>query len=103
MRKLPEGFDMPAGAGIPLPQEGPVWMRMMVRYGDAQFYYSLDGEKYEKIGPQLDARRMSDEEGPGRFTGAFFGICCQDISGRRREADFDFVEYRVLTDTDQTE
>ena len=103
MRKLPEGFDMPTGAGIPLPEEGPVWMRMMVRYGDAQFYYSLDGEKYEKIGPQLDARRMSDEEGPGRFTGAFFGICCQDISGRRRAADFDFVEYRVLTDTAQTE
>jgi xylan 1,4-beta-xylosidase len=27
------------------------------------------------------------------FTGAFLGICCQDLSGRRRHADFDWFEY----------
>ena len=96
MRKLPEEFDMPIGVGRSLPEDGPVWLRLTVKEKDAQFSYSLDGHVYEKIGPVLDARKMSDEEGPGRFTGAFFCICCQDISGRKQAADFDFVEYRIL-------
>ncbi len=103
MRKLPDEFDMPVGLGRTLPADGPVWLRMTVRYGAAQFFYSLDGVSYEKIGPQLDARQMSDEAGPARFTGAFFCICCQDISGRKQAADFDFVEYQVLSETEKGE
>ncbi len=96
MRKLSDSFDMPIGVGRQLPEGKTVWLRMTVQYGCAQFFYSLDGRVYEKLGPELEAWRMSDEEGPGRFTGAFFCICCQDISGRRKEADFDFVEYQIL-------
>lgn len=103
MRKLPEDFDMPVGVGRRLPADGPVWLRMEVHCGQGQFFYSLDGETYQKLGPVLDTRRMSDEEGPGRFTGAFFGICCQDISGRQRAADFDFVEYHVLEEEEAGE
>ncbi len=98
MRKLPEEFDMPIGVGRALPKEGPVWLRMEVRYGEGQFSYSLDGERYERIGPKLNTCRMSDEEGPGRFTGAFFCLCCQDISGRRNYGDFDYAEYQILED-----
>lgn len=96
MRHLPESFDMPVGAGRALPEEGAVWLRLRVHYEKAQYYFSLDGECYEPIGPELDACQLSDEGGSMRFTGAFFGVCCQDISGQGREADFDFVSYRVL-------
>ncbi|MFP4188954.1 MAG: hypothetical protein ACLFR5_06065 [Halobacteriales archaeon] len=29
----------------------------------------------------------------GRFTGAFVGLCCQDLAGTRKAADFDYFEY----------
>jgi xylan 1,4-beta-xylosidase len=39
---------------------------------------------------------ISDEAGRGyskSFTGAFVGMACHDISGRRQPADFEFFEY----------
>jgi xylan 1,4-beta-xylosidase len=47
--------------------------------------------------PQLfDASILSDEStAPGlpNFTGAFVGVCCQDLSGAAMPADFDYFEY----------
>jgi xylan 1,4-beta-xylosidase len=40
---------------------------------------------------------LSDEASPPgnpNFTGAFVGMCCQDMTGIRRSADFDYFEYR---------
>jgi xylan 1,4-beta-xylosidase len=40
---------------------------------------------------------VSDEATPPmapNFTGAFLGVCCQDVAGTRRPADFDYFEYR---------
>jgi len=70
-----------------------------------QFYYALNQEPAEdewlKIGPVLDGSILSDEyvegsPGPFRasFTGAFVGMCCQDLSGRNLHADFDWFEYQ---------
>ena len=70
-----------------------------------QFYYALnnepDSDHWQKIGPVLDGSILSDEyveglPGPFRpcFTGAFVGLCCQDLSGRKLYADFDWFEYR---------
>jgi xylan 1,4-beta-xylosidase len=28
------------------------------------------------------------------FTGAFVGLCCQDLSGKNRHADFGFFTYQ---------
>ena len=48
--------------------------------------------------PQVfDGSVVSDEAGPPtlpNFTGAFTGVCCQDLSGMQRPADFDYFEYR---------
>ncbi len=47
--------------------------------------------------PDLDASILSDEaSAPGlpNFTGAFAGICCQDLSGQGHPADFGWFEYR---------
>ena len=62
-----------------------------------QFYYSLDSEDhYQAIGPVMDASILSDEAcTEGWFTRAMVGLCCQDLTGFRKNADFDFFEYKV--------
>jgi xylan 1,4-beta-xylosidase len=45
----------------------------------------------------LDASILSDEAaapGTPNFTGAFVGVCCQDLAGTRQPADFDYFVYR---------
>lgn len=70
-----------------------------------QFYYSQDGDNWLTIGPILDASTLSDENAELKhegffmdqgFTGAFIGLCVQDLSGRRKHADFDYLAYREL-------
>jgi xylan 1,4-beta-xylosidase len=84
----------------PLPAEVPIegwrrcYLRVTVDYDRLQFYYAPDETNWKAIGPVLDASILSDENGiDSGFTGAFIGLCCQDLSGRRRPADFDFFEY----------
>ena len=57
---------------------------------------SRDGEWSRLPGP-LDASILSDEAaapGTPNFTGAFVGVCCQDLAGTCRPADFDYFVYR---------
>lgn len=73
-----------------------------------QFYYALvspnsDNQTrggWQKIGPVLDGSILSDdyvEHGETRFhpcfTGAFYALACQDLSGQKLNADFDYFEY----------
>ncbi|HWT27024.1 MAG TPA: hypothetical protein VN131_03725 [Mobilitalea sp.] len=52
------------------------------------------------MGQDLDATVLSDDyyapTGHILFTGAFIGICCQDLSGQGAYADFDYLEYKEL-------
>jgi len=44
----------------------------------------------------LNHSLISDEAGRGAgasFTGAFVGMCCQDLSGQNCPADFDYFQY----------
>lgn len=51
---------------------------------------------WRPVGPELDATRLSDDYGDRlRFTGAFLGICAQDLGGTRSPADFRAPEIRV--------
>lgn len=71
-----------------------IFLRVHVEYDQMQFYYSVDGIDWIKIGDILDASILSDETCKnGLFTGAFVGLCCQDLSGRRKHADFDYFDY----------
>lgn len=73
---------------------GRCYLRIDVDYHILQFSYSLTGVTWEKIGPELDATVLGDEYcEPNGFTGAFVGLCCQDLSGQRISADFDYFEY----------
>ena len=98
MHKVLNQFSMPLGVGISLPEEGAVYLRLCGEREKAQFYYSLDGKEFEKIGDTLDATVLSDDYyrkiSTSRFTGAFVGICCQDIGGRGGFADFDYFAYK---------
>jgi xylan 1,4-beta-xylosidase len=50
---------------------------------------------WKRLGRDLDASKLSDEYcREGWFTGAMVGLCCQDLSGRARHADFDFFSYK---------
>jgi len=70
------------------------YLRVQVDYDKLQFFYSMDGENWITIGEVLDSSIMSDEyKDKLRFTGSFVGMCCQDLDGTKRYADFDFFEY----------
>jgi xylan 1,4-beta-xylosidase len=74
-----------------------VYLRGNFDYGKLQFFYSLDGKNFKTIGPVLDATKLSDECcKQGCFTGAFVAICCQDLAGTMKYADFDYFEYKEL-------
>lgn len=55
------------------------------------FSWGYQGEKTNFIGPRINASFLSDEAcREGWFTGTMIGICCQDLTGFGRWADFDW-------------
>jgi len=71
-------------------------LRVDVDYERLRFAYRMDNEQWNWLPEIFDASILSDEaSAPGlpNFTGAFVGMCCQDASGQRRPADFDYFEY----------
>jgi xylan 1,4-beta-xylosidase len=78
-----------------------VFLKASLDGADLQFYYATEENEWLKIGPVLDAGILSDDyvrEGGLRyhpaFTGAFVGICCQDLSGNKIPAYFDWFSYQ---------
>jgi len=68
-----------------------------------QFYYALAEGDWQTIGPVLDGSILSDDyvEHAERhfhpcFTGAFYGLSCQDLSGQKLEADFEYFDYQEI-------
>jgi xylan 1,4-beta-xylosidase len=79
---------------VPIPDKGPVYLRVVVHEREMTFYYSLNCADWPVIGPVFDASRLSDEYcANGQFTGAFVGIAAQDFYLRQSYADFDYFEY----------
>jgi len=90
-------FDYPLENKIAL-KGGNVCLRTEVDYDKLRFSYSENGKDWNRIGEIFDASTLSDEFARGNhvihFTGAFVGLCCQDLSGMKKHADFDYFEYR---------
>jgi xylan 1,4-beta-xylosidase len=89
----PDAFTAP----IAIAAAAPVHLRVEVDYERLRFAYRVEGEDWRWLPEQFDASILSDEAGPPgppNFTGAFVGMCCQDMSGACHPADFDFFEYR---------
>jgi xylan 1,4-beta-xylosidase len=84
-------------APIPIPG-GPIELRVEVDYERLRFAWRIEGQAgWTWLPEQFDASILSDEaSAPGQpnFTGAFVGMACQDMSGARCPADFDWFDYR---------
>lgn len=80
---------------------GRVYLKAVIRDEQAQFWYSPDGSDWRKIGPELYMGVLADEYAKKlSFTGAFAGVCVQDLRGTKLYADFDYFDYRE-TDTEE--
>jgi xylan 1,4-beta-xylosidase len=104
---FPDGRLTYPAEPLPLPQEGPIRLKIEVRGPSLQFFYApgLRGN-WQPAGPPLDASILSDECGGhaehGSFTGAFVGMACSDLNGTTLHADFtDFVYRPVRHETDR--
>ncbi len=70
---------------------GPVYLKGILNGGRLQFYFSQQQGSYAPFGPVLDATILSDEHKVEvKFTGAYAGLCVQDLTGSRLHGDFDF-------------
>jgi xylan 1,4-beta-xylosidase len=82
---------------IPLPaKSAEIELRMDVDYERLIFSYRLPGAVWKALPQVFDGSVVSDEAGPPtlpNFTGAFTGVACQDLSGMRQPADFDYFAY----------
>ena len=85
-------------APISIPRGVPVELRAEIDFERLYFAWRLAGDREWHWLPEMfDASILSDEAtapGLANFTGAFAGMCCQDISGSGLHADFDYFEYR---------
>ncbi|MGL5355538.1 MAG: glycoside hydrolase family 43 protein [Cetobacterium sp.] len=87
------------GANVCIPENvSKIYLKCDVNYKKIEYFYSLDNISWIKIGPTLDSNVLSDDyiaktSKDGFFTGAFVGMNCQDMTGQRLHADFDFFEY----------
>ena len=74
-----------------------VYLRAHIHGLLLDFSYSLDGKEFTPLASDLDASDLSDEAygeiGHEGHTGTFVGMACQDLSGLRACADFEFFEY----------
>jgi xylan 1,4-beta-xylosidase len=90
---MTDSFSQP----IPINHASKLHLRAEVDFERLLFGYSLDGTNWHWLREQFDASALSDEAavpGTPNFTGAFIGMCCQDLAGTLTPADFDYFEYR---------
>ena len=82
---------------IKLPKSQPVHLRATANGAAIVFSWSLDGRQWSDFPVVLDAGLLSDEAGKGDqvdFTGTFIGVCCNDVTGMQKHADFDYFRYK---------
>jgi len=74
------------------------YLRAEIDHEKLQFSVSPDGASWQRMGPVLDATKLSDDYGGEglHFTGAFIGLCCQDLGGTKASADFDYFDMKQL-------
>lgn len=84
-------------APIAIRAGAPIHLRVEVDFERLYFAYRIESGDWFRMPGPLDASILSDEAaapGTPNFTGAFVGVCCQDVEGTRKPADFDYFLYR---------
>lgn len=71
-----------------------VYLKVTVKKDVYYYSYSFDQQSWKNVDRLLDATKLSDDyvNGP-RFTGAYVGMNCDDMSGLRLPADFKYFRY----------
>jgi len=97
MTRISGTLDFPLANPVPIPAAGRWVLAVAVDYDRLQFSHGPEGGPLAPIGDVFDASILSDEYcREGKFTGAFVGLCCQDLTGGRHHADFDWFEYEEM-------
>jgi xylan 1,4-beta-xylosidase len=102
----PDGKLSYPAAPVPLPQDGPVRLKIEIRGPKLQFFYAAGDARaagnWQPVGGTLDASILSDECGGhaehGSFTGAFVGMAASDLNGTAKPAVFSDFVYRPVRD-----
>ncbi len=84
-------------APVAIPSGVRIHLRVEVDFERLWFAFRLESGTWTLLPGPLDASILSDEAaapGTPNFTGAFVGVCCQDVAGTRQHADFDSFDYR---------
>ncbi|MCI2285279.1 hypothetical protein L3081_20215 [Colwellia sp. MSW7] len=95
----------PISQPIDITQIEKVYLKAEFNGAVIQFYFAVDTKdhqpNWQAIGPELDGSILSDdyvvhtEKGYSPcFTGAFYGLACQDLSGQKIHADFEYFDYQ---------
>lgn len=78
---------------LPVEPEKAVYLKLALEGSRVQFFWGYQEKELKKIGPEVNASFLSDEAcNEGWFTGTMIGICCQDLTGFGKYADFDWFE-----------
>jgi xylan 1,4-beta-xylosidase len=95
-------LQRPFPAEVRIPNEGKVKLALSIRGPKLQFFWAMEGDELQKIGPVYDASILSDECGGhkahGSFTGAFVGMAASDLNGTVLPAKFDYFKYKPQHD-----
>lgn len=79
---------------VAIPEHTPIRLRVEVKTRELRFFYSCGTDPFHPIGPAFDTVALTDDHSAlTGYTGAFVGLCCQDLTGTRTPADFDYFEY----------
>lgn len=95
----------PIGKAIEITGADQVYLKADFNGAQLQFYFATrctnDEPHWQAIGPVLDGSILSDDYVAHAqryfhpcFTGAFYGLACQDLSGQQLPADFSYFDYQ---------
>ncbi|MFA5447932.1 MAG: glycoside hydrolase family 43 protein [Sphaerochaeta sp.] len=91
-----DAYDLPI-ATLVVAEKGSLTLKIETRAEVVRFLCSEDGKNFKQVGDDQDATRISDDRMDNTaFTGAFFTLSCQDLSGMRRHADVRYLHYLEL-------
>lgn len=88
-------YDELLDENIALPNESVCKLKATIHNQWLQFSYASEEDEWSSVGEKIDISNLSDEGADYiRFTGAFVGICVQDLSGQKKHADFNYFSYK---------
>lgn len=75
-----------------------IYLKVTVKDLLYRFSYSFNGTSWIELPLDFDSWKLSDDyiDQGGFFTGAFVGMHCMDLTGDRKEADFDYFRYEEM-------